>query len=110
VAHRRVLAEVRPDGRQPLVGPAAEEQRVGQDQLLEAGIAAVGVELEPLLGCGRLEGAVDGDLVVDDDVSHAGEARTRSGTSASVERLALSRLAPGVRVLIGRADPARPVV
>jgi hypothetical protein len=37
-----------------------EEQRVGQDQLLEAGVAAVGVELEPLLGCGRLERPVDG--------------------------------------------------
>jgi hypothetical protein len=39
--------------------------------LLEAGVAAVGVELEPLLGCGRLERPVDGDLVVDDDLSHA---------------------------------------
>ncbi len=85
VAHRRVLAEVRPDGRQPFVRPAAEEQRVGQDQLLEAGVAAVGVELQPLLGCWRLEGAVDGDLVVDDDLSHAGDVRSRAAASASVE-------------------------
>jgi hypothetical protein len=97
MAHRRILAEVRPDGRQPLVRLAAEHERIGQDQLLEAGVAAVGVELQPLLGGGRLEGAVDGDLVVDDDFSHVGEARSRAGRSASVERLVPSRRAREVR-------------
>jgi hypothetical protein len=38
-----------------------------------------------------------GDLVVDDGLSHVGEARSRSAASASVERLLLSRLTPRVR-------------
>lgn len=85
VAHRRILAEVRPDDSKPFVGLATEQQRVGQDQLLEAGVAAVGVQLQPFLWRGRLEGAVHGDLIVNDDLSHTRDSRNESGPPASVE-------------------------
>jgi len=64
--------QLRPDGGQSFVGLAPQQHRVGHQELLERDLVVVGVQHQPLVGRRRLEGAVDGHGVVDDQSSYRG--------------------------------------
>jgi hypothetical protein len=80
-AQGRVVRQLRPDRGQALVGLAAQHHRVSHQELLERDLVAVGVQHQPPIGRGhrRLEGAVHGHGVVDDQSSHPGPPCRRAG-------------------------------